>query len=250
MSAAVILHSPTERGEVIRRLTALADDGLRTKGPRGGEKRMKVRVASSAIPESYGVDFGWLNEDEDDWRGAQRKELSDFLASLDDGRLAREIAQMNAHVIMPMLVLEGRIQVAQGQVMTPRFRNNIEYGSFMRRLLTIANRGVQVFSTSEAGQTAEFLWAYFVWTQQAGHETASHRPKPAGDWGKPTNLDWQVHLLQGLDGVGAKTAKAIIETLGRCPLRVDSTVEELMQVPGIGRATARKILYSINGEVT
>lgn len=244
-----LFHSPTERGQVISSLSRLTSAGYPTRGPRGGKGTQRVTLASSSAPERYGVDFGWMCEHEDDWRGVQRKEMSDFLASLDDGRLAKEIAQMNAHIIMPTLVLEGRIQVANGQVITPRFNDNIEYGSFMRRLLTLANRGVQVFFTNEPSQTAEFIWSYYVWSQRENHDAASTRPKPSNDWGKLTNRDFQVHLLQGLDGVGVKTAKAIIETLGRCPLKVDATVEELMQVPGVGRATARKIVYSINEEV-
>jgi ERCC4-type nuclease len=237
----MILHSPTERGEVIRRLTALGSE------PR--KKAERVPVACSGAPEGMGVDFAWLTEHENEWRGVQRKELSDFLASLDDGRLAKEIAQMNAHVLMPTLVLEGRLQVANGNVMTGSFKNDIPYASFMKRLITIADRGVQVFFTSEASQTAEFIFGYYQWSLSVDHSTAQHRPKPTNDWGKPTNRDWQVHLLQGLDGVGAKTANAILDTLGRCPLRVDATVAELMQVPGVGRATARKIIYSINGTV-
>lgn len=230
-----IFHSPTERGTVIRTLTRVAEaDG--------------IRVVSSGLPEPRGVDFLWLDA-QGDWRGVQRKELHDFLASLDDGRLAREIAQMNAHVTMPTLVLEGRLQYANGTLMTKGWTRNVTYGSLQRRLLTIADRNVSIFFTNEASQTAEWIMAYYTWSMQESHETASHRPKPTNDWGKLTNADWQVHLLQGLDGVGAKTARAIIETLGRCPLRVDATVEELMTVPGVGRATARKIIHSINGKV-
>lgn len=231
-----IYHSPTERGTVIRTLTRLASDA-------------GVPVKSSGLPEPRGVDFLWLDA-AGDWRGVQRKELSDFLASLDDGRLAREIAQMNAHVTMPTLVLEGRLQYANGSLLTKGWTRNVTYASFQRRLLTISNRNVAVFFTHEAAQTAEWIMAFHAWTMQESHETASHRPKPTNDWGKLTNADWQVHLLQGLDGVGAKTAKAIVETLGRCPLKVDATVAELMTVPGVGRATARKIIHSINGEVS
>lgn len=229
-----ILHSPTERGAIIRHLTASGAD-------RG------VDIQSSGLPERYGVDFFWLDATGTK-RGVQRKELADLLASLDDGRLTREIAQMNAAVDTPYLLIEGNIQFVSGNLAVRRY-DNITYGSFHRRLMSIADRGIQIVFTSEPSRSAAWILAYHQWTMNASHETARHRPKPTNDWGKPTNIDWQIHLLQGLDGVGAKTARAIIETLGRCPLRVDATIEELMSVPGIGRATAHKIIYSINDTI-
>ena len=232
--AGTIFHSPTERGAVIRSLTRLGKD-------------IGVKVRSSGLPEPRGVDFMWMDE-AGDFRGVQRKELHDFLASLDDGRLAKEIAQMNAHVTLPALVLEGRLTYANGSLVTNKWNRSVSYASMQRRLVTIANKGVSVFTTSEASQTAEWIIAFYQWTMSGSHETASHRPKPTNDWGKMTNRDWQIHMMQGIDGIGHKTAAAIIDTLGRCPIQVDATVEELMMVPGVGRATAARIIHSVNGK--
>lgn len=235
----MILHSPTERGEVLTRLK-------RNCAAQG------IELACTSYPESIGADFAWLDI-EDNWRGIQRKELGDFLASLDDGRLAKEIKQLNAFVTMPVLILEGRLQVVNGgdggggMVSTGKYRNDIAWDSYQRRLMTIMHHGLHVVRCDEPKQTADWITAHYQWSMSASHETGSTRPKPTGDWGKPTNRDWQVHLLTALDGVGRKTAEAVLDELGRCPLRLDATVMELMQVPGIGRKTAVKMIESVNG---
>ena len=231
----MILHSPTERGTVITALHKLG-------------KQHKVKVASSGIVEAKGVDYAWLDH-EDEWHGVQRKELKDFMASLDDGRLTKEVHQMNASVRMPLLVLEGRIQIRDGKVMVARYTRDMTFASFQRRLLTLAGRGVMTVFASEPQLTAETIMAYYLWSQSDSHTTAITRPKPQNDWGKPTNRDWQVYLLQGIDGMGVTRANAILDTLGYCPLQVVASVEELMQVPGIGKKMAEKIIGSVNGSV-
>lgn len=231
----MILHSPTERGEVIKALTRLANGhGL--------------EVATSSLPESLGVDFCWMPDHTDGWYGIQRKELHDFLASVDDGRLTREIAQMKAGVLHPLLAFEGRIQLStSGQVLTRGRGPNVEWERLMKQFLTLAHHGVQVMYTNSATDTARLIMVAYWWSQSPDHGTGTNRPKPSNDWGKLTNRDFQIHMLMGLDGIGRKTADDIITTLGRCPITVDATVDELMTVPGIGKLTARKIVESING---
>lgn len=206
-----------------------------------------IEVESSPLCEKRGVDFLWHGVG--GMYGAQRKELHDFLASLDDGRLNKEIAQMNASVLMPLLILEGRLQTANGVVMTSGFARTLTISGLNKRLLTIASKGVQVMFANEIARTAELIVDFYEWSQIRGHGTAGARPKPTNDWGKLSNRDFQVHLLTGLPGIGAKTASDIIDALGRCPLRVDATLAELVKVPGVGEKTARRVLHAINGTV-
>lgn len=245
-----ILHSPTERARVVEAVAkAAAAANL--------DPALSVEVSSLAEPR--GVDFLWrgyaLIGDGDGearvqgaWHGVQRKELNDLLASFDDGRLSKEIAQMAASVALPHLLIEGRVSAdLNGELVTNSWGRGITISGLRKRLLTIASRGVHVSWTRDIRDTADAVVDAYLWSQQRDHATGRSRPKPRSDWGRPTNLDFQVHLLEGLPGVGVGTARKIIETLGRCPVRVDATVDELVAVPGVGKATAQKIL-SINGD--
>lgn len=233
-----IICSPTERGTVITSLKSLASSS-----------KPKIKLATAWTPETLGLDYAWVDP-EGNYRGVQRKEIKDFLASLADGRLAREAAQMVAEVAMPILVIEGRISVSEGNLSTgSSYGRKMPYTSFVGQLLTLMDRGIEVMFAAEAKRTADIIVTAYKWSHRTDHTTGRTRPKPAGDWGSPTNRDWQVHMLQGIDGIGVKMAEAILDTLGRCPIRVDATVEELTSVPGIGKRTAQKIIRSLNGEV-
>lgn len=199
-------------------------------------------------PEDRGLDYMWIDA-HGYWRGVQRKEVKDFLASLDDGRLSRELNQMTAEVVMPIVAVEGRIQWAGDEMIVDRWSGRgVTRGGWNKRLLSIANRGVQVMFTGGMGETAALVADYWAWSQKATHSTGTSRPGPAMDWGRLSNRDWQAHLLQGLDGVGPKLADAILDTLGYCPLQVVAREDELLQVPGIGKKMAARILR-VNGPV-
>lgn len=232
----VIWHSPTERGEIIRHLGRYS----------GGN------IKSSGIPESRGVDYVW--EHNDTWHGVQRKELSDFLASLQDGRLAKEIGQMRASITMPMLVIEesaGQPQWAHpheldGGTWAGYTGRPITWAALQKILLTIRAQGIGIAATSGPRQTAQWIVAMRDWSMKETHSIKG-RPTPKDDWGNATNRDWQMHLLTALDGIGPKTANAILDHLGESPIKVTVDEQTLCQIPGIGAVTARRIIHSING---
>lgn len=230
----MILYSPAEPRTVVNALTRIATE-------------RDIEVAASSRTERMGVDFAWRDRG-GTWAGLQRKELHDFLASLDDGRLAKEVGQMRAALTMPTLALEGKMLVANGYVTTSGYGRPVTLSSLFKQLRTIQSRDILTFQTSDAHQTAQLVVDLYEWHQAEHHGTAGTRPKPAGDWGKPTNRDFQVHLLTALPGVGERTAANILDTFGRCPLRLDVTVKELVQVPGVGPVLARRIVEAVGSE--
>ena len=191
-----------------------------------------IDVSTSTLPEKYGTDFLWRGNGH--FWGVQRKTVGDFLASCDDGRLSREVAQLTTMVTMPMLAMEGRAIPAQ-------YAGRVTRGGLDRRLLTIQSRGIGVREFRDTTELCAWLVEFYLWSQAEDHETARGLPKPTGDWGKVTNAQFQAHILQSLPGVGPKVARKIVEELG-CPMRLDATREDLMGVSGVGPRMADKIL--------
>src|SRR5512139_620381 len=70
-------------------------------------------------PERFGVDIMW-GSTVTGLCGIQRKEISDFFASMTDGRLAKERAQMQG-LDLRVLVIEGRPMWTTEGVLVSRF---------------------------------------------------------------------------------------------------------------------------------
>lgn len=206
---------------------------------------------SSMIPEDYGVDFLWQSSL--GLVGVQRKQFpSDFLASVHDGRLNREYSMMK-ELDFAVLMLEGQARfTTEGLLIRDRSdkRNPWTRAQHRNYLHSVQLRGVQIAYTDSIGDSCQYLLDLQVWTDKVDHHSLDTRPGPTGSgWARVTNRDYQLHVIQGLPGIGPKQAKAIIDTIG-FPFGLYVGVEELMTVPGIGRKKAEQILRVFAGNST
>lgn len=209
-------------------------------------ERAGFELASHGLCERYGVDFLW--REQGSWWGVQRKTVPDFVASLHDGRLQREAAQMVSRVSLPTIFLEGRAQFtatsgADGvhQTLTG-VHHEVTLQQWRSMMWSLAAAGITVTSTSGVPDTALTLKQMVKWTSKAKHTALTQRPKTVDSkWGTPTSRDFGVHILQGFDGVGPELAGAIFDHFGRVPLTWVADGVELEDVPGIGPTRAKKL---------
>lgn len=75
------------------------------------------------------------------------------------------------------------------------------------------------------------------------------RPKPKTVWGTLESDDWQVHLLQGFEGIGRVQAERIVRHFGKAPLAWTVSVSELMEVEGIGAGRALSMIEALDAPV-
>ena len=197
------------------------------------------------VPEQYGVDFLW-GSPVFGLVGVQRKELSDFVASVMDGRLNKELGQMK-QLGLSMMVLEGKVSwTNDGYAMWTRTRWSIS--QHLGKLWSAQLNGCWIASSHEAIETSTLIYAFMRWTAKQRHTGSESRTGPDSDeWGKVGNREWAIHLLQGFRGIGPRQAAAIYDHFGTVPLRWDVGVFDLMEVDGIGEKRADGMIAALDG---
>jgi ERCC4-type nuclease len=197
----------------------------------------------SMLPERYGCDVLWRAKGE--WWGVQRKELSDFIASVQDGRLAREIAMMKS-LPMRFVIIEGKIQyTSDDELMFNKRSQRIQRNQFYGMQLSLMAMGVDIIFSHNHADTARWCRDIARWSMKDGHKSLLRRPGPVSVWGTANDEDWALHLLQGFDGLGIEKCKAIMKHFGGVPMDWSCTEEQLMEVPGIGKTLARRMINAL-----
>ncbi len=200
------------------------------------------------LPERYGCDVLWRAQDA--WWGVQRKELADFVASIQDGRLAREVAMMKP-LPLKVVALEGRIMYTSDDMLTySRRAQSFTRAQFEGFIMSLMEKGVHVVHTTGTQDTARWIKLYAQWTAKPRHASLERRPGPVSPWGHITDEDWAIHFLQGFDGLGSEKAKAIIKHFKGVPLQWTVTEKQLMEVPGIGKGMARKMMNALDHSIS
>lgn len=198
---------------------------------------------TSSLPETMGADF-LFSIPELGFVGIQRKEIKDLVASIRDGRLAKEIGQLE-QCSMKVLIIEGKQRwtrdgeslLASGWSVTQL--NGMLFSLFLKNFL--------VLQTEDAFHTSECVLQLKTYLMKPGsHSSLDHRPKSKGAWGKPTSREFGIHILQSFPGIGVDLAGRIYDTYG-LPLRWTVDEIELAQIERIGVKKALQIIACLHG---
>jgi ERCC4-type nuclease len=209
-------------------------------------KELHTLGTLSMVTEENGVDILWTTA-HGKVVGVQRKKFpSDFLASVFDGRLNKEVAQMQ-QLDRGILVIEGQQRwTTEGRLLSNgsegRSRTGWTKEQHRRYLYTIRDAGIWVEDSRSIQDTISVVSDLRVWFDKERHNNHLGRPGPQkkAPWAHITNRDYQKHLLQGLPQIGPELAERILEQLGM-PFHLGVTREQLMGIRGIGKTLADKI---------
>jgi ERCC4-type nuclease len=202
--------------------------------------------AISSVPEQLGADFAWTAAN-GDLCGIQRKELKDLLASVRDGRLPKEIAQMQA-LAYKALIVEGRQFFSPDGTLLLRYESERwTQESLWALFMSIQAEGLAVFATQDTHATARCIATVVHYSNKPTHRALRTRPKaPKDRWGDRSSARWATWVLQAWEGIGPDVAAAIVKHFGTLPLRWTVTEQEFRGVPGVGKLRAKRLWESLN----
>lgn len=204
-------------------------------------KQLRALGKVSSVPERFGCDFLWSVKG--GLAGVQRKEFRDLLASISDGRLNKEVGQMN-RVVRPVLVVEGCGHWTLDGELNDQY-SRITRGQLRALLYSIRDRGIWVEASDGLADTEDVVAGIVRWTRKEVHRSLAARPKPQGRWGRVDHHGWAVHVMTSFPGIGPGTAESLIQHFGGVPLAWMVDERELAQVPGIGPVRARRLIRAL-----
>ena len=202
---------------------------------------------TSSVPERYGVDMWWMAKGLQ-W-GIQRKQFpGDFLSSVHDGRLTKEMGQISQLSGGAVVILEGfGTWTSEGESME---RGRLTKAQLFGLIWTAyLEHQVPVIRVQDMMETVEATYALYRWSQKLKHDALKGRPGPGRDkWGTRDSRAWREWMVQGFDGVGPSLAKEIVDFFDGVPFtwNVDSATE-LTEIPGIGPKRAAKLWDALQG---
>lgn len=187
--------------------------------------------------------------------GIQRKRFpDDFLASLRDDRIAKELGQMET-LGAKILILEGipRWNEAGAERYLHGVRTSFTESQLIGILASLQHlHGVEIYWTDDQAGTIRLVKRLHGWFNNAKGKTAEtsslrkRNAPPKDDWGKRGSKDWQNWILQSFPGVGPKVARAIRDHFGYLPLTWAVTEDELLEVPGVGKKIAKALISTLD----
>jgi len=214
------------------------------------ELREALGATSSPLCEEKGADI--LAPTGKGLLGIQRKEVpSDFLASLEDGRLARELPLLSRGVDFPILLLEGSFIYDTDDCLRVGGRPTRYKHLGIKRLLrsVFYSYGIYVEHSSGLSDTptvVKELIDYF----SHDHISLYTRPKLQGLWGRPTPNEQICYFYQGIPGVGVVLAQSLAKILPKPADLVTASLDGLKSIPGIGKQRAERIFKFLHDGVT
>lgn len=212
---------------------------------------LKAIGTTSSIPERFGCDVLWRARGA--WWGVQRKELRDLLASVADGRLAKELGQMQMVRDgggWTCLVIEGPPRwTTEGQMLGDSWGGvggRFTHDAWWSLLMSVGATGCGVQVVKDTAELAAWCTHMKKWSEK-NHGLAVARPKQVAtnSWGEQGNEHWGSWFLQGIPGVGADRAMAIVKHFGRVPMKMDVERGELLKVKGLGEKTVDAIMKAL-----
>jgi ERCC4-type nuclease len=163
----------------------------------------------------------------------ERKTLPDLVASIKDGRLFSQAVRLANSDKLVALILEGTAR----DLGDSKMRREAIQGALISLTLFL---GIPLLRSRNQAETIQLM----LFAARQGRAVASGAlPRKGRRYRSRQRV--QIHILQGLPGVGPRRAMLLLQRFGSIGAVVQASLEELQSVDGIGQETADRIRWSV-----
>lgn len=159
----------------------------------------------------------------------ERKTSGDFISSIIDGRLFRQLNELKENFKMPLMILEGDPLANERKIHPNAIRGALACVSL--------DYGIPIIKTENNLDTAEMLLAIAKREQLERKKNISLR----GSKKTKSFNHRQEFLLAGLPQISTQTARKLLKHFGTLEKIFTATEEDLRKVDDVGPKTARMI---------
>lgn len=166
--------------------------------------------------------------------GIERKDVNDFLNSLLNGNLFKQIKRLRDAYSRPVLIIEGP------GLFTKR---NINHNAIFGCLVSImVDYGIPIINTENEKDTADLLIVMAKREQKKEHKSIVLR----GNKNMMDIYEQQQFIIEGLPQISSVIAKRLLEHFGSIRALSNASEQDLQEVPGVGKKIAQDIYQVIN----
>jgi len=167
----------------------------------------------------------------------ERKEINDYLSSLFNGRLERELYHMSKIYKKTYLITEGSITEA----MLHRKINRRQYFSSLAKFTNRGDVSIITFETP-------YDTAYFI--KSLNESVKNPQPLiPKIKISQFSDGDEVTYIVSAIPGIGMKKATNLLKKFKTLKNLVNSKPEDIAKVNGFGKKTANKLYELFNKEI-
>jgi ERCC4-type nuclease len=168
--------------------------------------------------------------------GIERKTVADFLGSVMNGRLFRQLDELSSSFENPVLILEGNPELLW-------YENGMHPNALRGAMASITvDYRVPIIWTRNAKETAaQIHWIAYREQVKKGKDVSIRGDKRAMDLAQR-----QQFIVAGLPHVNSKLSKRLLEHFGSVRKVFNARQERLMKVDKIGEKKAKQIWELIN----
>ncbi len=167
----------------------------------------------------------------------ERKDSKEFIGSIEDKSLFRQLIDFKREFANPLYVIEGCNLYDNKRINATKIRSAISY-------VTILNR-VPIIFTQDAKDSAEYI---YMISRQAQHGMTFTPIEDEKKHKFSEDKEQQLAIVESLPDVGTAIAIAMLKQFRTLKRVFASSKDDFVSVDGIGDKRANKILQFINKE--